>query len=91
LKNWDSHIPLKEVAAFCHKVTQARVRLGFIVSVSGFTDDAIRTLRNQASNVNAPLIVPISGDDLKKLIRKRGQLDEFFKDKIREIKYVRKY
>jgi len=90
-KNWTSRIPLKEVGSFCHKVAQARVKLGFIVSVSGFTDDAIRALQNLASNVNAPLVVPISGDGLKKLIRRRGQFDEFFKDKIREIKYVRKY
>lgn len=90
-KNWDGHIPLKEVASFSHKVNQARVKLGFVVSVSGFTDDAIRTLRNNASNVIAPLVVPISGDDIKKLIRRKGQFDDFFKNKIRKIKYLRKY
>lgn len=90
-KNWNSAIPLKEVAGFAHKVSQARVKLAFVVSVSGFTEDAERTLRNQASNVAAPLIAPIDGESLGKVLLNREPLEAFFKDKIREMKYVRKY
>jgi hypothetical protein len=90
-KNLNSNSPLKEVGAFAHKVGQARVKLAFFVSVSGFTDDAKRTLRNQASNVNAPLVVPIEGKDIERAILKKELLEEFFKEMIRGIKYLRKY
>jgi len=90
-KNWNKNIPLNEVTKFCHKVSQARLKLGFIVSVNGFTNDAIRTLKNDACNINAPLVVPISGTDIEKSILKREKFDEFLKEKIRNIKYVRKY
>jgi Cdc6-like AAA superfamily ATPase len=90
-KNWASHIPLKDVGAFIAKVNQGRVKLAFFVSVNGFTSDAEQRLRIQASNISAPLIVPIEGADLKEVLLKREYFEEFFKRKIREIKYLRKY
>jgi hypothetical protein len=90
-KNWASHIPLKDVGAFIAKVNQGRVKLAFFVSVSGFTAAAKQRLRVQASNISAPLIVPIDGEDMKEALLKREYLEEFFKRKIREIKYLRKY
>jgi hypothetical protein len=79
------------VCQFIAKVNQGRVKLAFFVSVSGFTADAEQRLRIQASNINMPLIVPIEGADLKEMLLKREYFEEFFKRKIREIKYLRKY
>jgi hypothetical protein len=61
-KNWDSSRPLKETATFANKVRMSRGRLGFFVSVNGFTEDALRTLKNQVADKDAPLIVPITGE-----------------------------
>ena len=90
-KNWNSNVPLKEVGSFINKVNQSRVRLGFFVSVSGFTTDAIRTLKNNASNSTAPLVVPVSGSEIKTALMRGEILEEFFKDTIRAFKYLRKY
>ena len=90
-KNWTSNVPLKEVGAFLNKVTQGRVKLAFFVSVSGFTEDARRTLRNHAANVTAPLVVPITGEAIKSALMAGVILEEFFKDQIRSMKYLRKY
>ncbi len=90
-KNWSSNVPLKEVGSFVTKVNQGRVKLGFFVSVSGFTPDAIRTLRNNASNTSAPLVVPISGGEIKTALMRGEVLEEFFKKAIRSFKYLRKY
>lgn len=90
-KNWSSNIPLKEVGSFITKVNQGRVRLAFFVSVSGFTSDAIRTLKNNASNSTAPLVVPISGSEIKEALMRGEVLEQFFKKAIRSVKYLRKY
>lgn len=90
-KNWASHTPLKEVGAFAHKVAQGRVKLAFFISISGFTEDAERTLKNHASNINAPLIVPIDGKSINSVLQRREYFEEFFKERIRAIKYLRKY
>lgn len=39
----------------------SRGKLGFFVSVSGFTEDALRTLKNQVADRDVPLIIPING------------------------------
>jgi NACHT domain/Restriction endonuclease len=91
-KNWKTHAPLEQVAGFAHKVSLARgIRLGFFLSMGGFTEDAIRTLRNQAGDVTKPLIVPISGRDIRRALLQRDDLSEFLKDAIRDMKYLRKY
>lgn len=90
-KNWASHVPLKEVAAFTHKVSQKRVKLAFFISVSGFTADAIRTLKNQSSNTAAPLVVPMEISDIKDMLLRQELFEEFTKQQIRKIKYLRKW
>jgi hypothetical protein len=69
----------------------ARVKLAFFVSVSGFTDDAWRTLRNHATQMSTPLVVPLSGTEIKNALVDGAILEEFFKRAIREMKYLRKF
>lgn len=90
-KGWGRRVPLKEVGAFAQKVAQSRNKLGFFVSISGFTKDAKRTIESQASNTIAPLIVPIDGTSIESLLTKGEYFEEFFKDRIRDIKYLRKF
>jgi len=91
-KNWDSRRPLKEVAAFAHKVMSTRdTKLAFFLSISGFTADALRTLKNQASDPTRPLIVPVTGEEIETALTRKSDLEEFFKAAIREMKYLRKY
>ena len=90
-KNWESSRPLKETAVFSNKVRMSRGKLGFFVSMSGFTGDAIRTLKNQVADRNAPLIVPISGNDIRSMLEYREKFDLFFRDSIRKIKHLHKW
>lgn len=90
-KNWESSRPLKETATFANKVRMSRGRLGFFVSVNGFTEDAIRTLKNQVADRDAPLIVPISGDEIKRMLENKEKFDLFFKDAIRKMKHLHKW
>lgn len=90
-KNWTSNVPLSEVGAFLSKVNQGRVKLAFFLSMSGFTEDARRTLRNHAANVTAALVVPLSGASIKKALMSDVILEEFLKEEIRAMKYLRKY
>ena len=90
-KNWNTSRPLKETAAFSNKVRMSRGKLGFFVSVSGFTEDALRTLKNQVADRDAPLIVPITGESMQFMLDHREQFDLFFRDAIRKIKHLHKW
>jgi hypothetical protein len=90
-KNWATTRPLKEVGAFAYKVGRSQTKLAFFVSVAGFTSDALETLKHNASDSAAALIVPLTGEDLKLALLKKEDLEEFLKSKIRDIKYLRKY
>ena len=90
-KNWDTSRPLKETATFSNKVRMSRGRLGLFVSVSGFTEDALRTLKNQVADRDAPLIVPISGESIERMLDHREKFDLFFKEEIRKIKHLHKW
>lgn len=90
-KNWNSHTPVSEIGAFTYKASRVRVRLAFFLAVSGFTVDAIRSMRNQAASAVGPLVVPIVGEDIERALSTRELLDEFLKERIRGIKYLQKY
>lgn len=90
-KNWNSHTPVSEIGAFTYKASHVRVRLAFFLAVSGFTTDAIRSMRNQAASAVGPLMVPIVGEDIERALSTSELLDEFLKERIREIKYLQKY
>lgn len=89
-KNLSAPVELKEVGHFDSKVRQARVKLAFFVSVSGFTVDAMRDLRNLSSNPLNPLVVPVTGDKIRNALRRGEDLEEFLKAAIRTIKYKRR-
>ena len=90
-KNWNSSRPLKETAAFAQKVRSSRGRLGFFVSMDGFTEDAVRTLRNQVADRDAPLIVPITGAEISTMLENREKFDLFFREVIRKMKHLHKW
>jgi len=88
-KNLSAPVELKEVGHFDSKVRQARVKLAFFVSVSGFTANAMTDLRNLSSNPLNPLVVPITGEKIRSALRRGEDLEEFLKTAIRSIKYKR--
>jgi hypothetical protein len=90
-KNWSSHVPVHEILAFGNKVSLCRGRLAFFLAVSGFTPDALQTIRNLAVSANGPLIVPLTGDDIERALETREILVQFLKEKIRQVKYMQKY
>lgn len=66
-KSWKMKVPRRELDVFASKMSRRAgwCRLGFFVSLSGFTKDFYATLRHYiASNV---LIVPIDGERLAQL------------------------
>lgn len=88
-KNWNSNIPVKEVGHFLSKVSQGRVKLAFFLSVSGFTEHARRTLRNQAASGAAALVVPLTGESIRCALISGVDLEEFLKNEIRGLKFLR--
>jgi Restriction endonuclease len=90
-KNWADRRPLKEALAFVQKANMKRVKLAFFVSVSGFTKDAIQTIRNNSSNQIAPLVIPIDGSDIRNMLLRQEIFEEFMKEQIRKTKYLEKY
>ncbi|MCW8929489.1 MAG: restriction endonuclease, partial [Gammaproteobacteria bacterium] len=90
-KNWSVNRPLKETATFSNKVRMSRGKLGFFVSVSGFTEDALRTLKNQVADRDAPLIVPITGESMESMLDHHEKFDLFFRASIRNIKHLHKW
>jgi Holliday junction resolvase-like predicted endonuclease len=88
-KNWSANVPVKEVGAFLSRVSQGRVKLAFIVSVSGFTENAQRTLRNYAANGAAALVVPLTGESIRRALFSGVNLEEFLKEEIRRLKFRR--
>jgi len=90
-KNWIDARPLEELGFFAHKVRRTRAKLGFFVSASGLTDDALQTSKYQASDLNAPLIVPITGQQILQMLETQERFDLFFKNAIRRIRHLRKY
>ncbi|MDQ0420291.1 hypothetical protein J2045_001310 [Peteryoungia aggregata LMG 23059] len=86
-KNLLGHSPVSDANGFMGKIANARVKLGFIISMNGFTKIAYDALALNASNPAMPLVVPISGADLRDALRTRHELEDFFKTQIRHIKY----
>jgi hypothetical protein len=90
-KNWAVTIPLKDVGSFSSKADKTRgIKLAFILSMSGFTKDAMETIRIQAADPRKCLIVPIVGEEIKNALMKKDDFEEFFKSSIRRITHFRK-
>jgi hypothetical protein len=90
-KNYLDHVPSKEIGNFADKVSQAHGKLAFFVAVNGFTEDAMRRILNHAAKGTSPLIVPIEGSDLTKMLTAREDFESFLKERIRNVRYVQKY
>jgi len=82
-KNTSTKTSLEQVNVFLGKLSGTRHRLGFFLSTSGFTKDAIARLRQAGSSANSPLVAPISGEDVEVLLARRMEFQRFFKDRIR--------
>ncbi|MBV8615328.1 MAG: hypothetical protein JOY66_16405 [Acetobacteraceae bacterium] len=72
------------------KVAQSRRRLGFMVSHSGFALDALYSLRAQATNPNAPMVVPITGDGIRRFLQTGEASADFFKSAYRDVTLPRR-
>jgi DNA polymerase III delta prime subunit len=91
-KNWTDDVPLADVSTFAHKAASSRgIKLAFILSGSGFTEPALRTLRNQVSDLTKPLIVPVDGRTIQQAVSTDDDLNEYFKQLVRELKHRRLY
>ena len=91
-KNRKQHTPLSQTQAFCQKIARSRgVRLGLLLSTSGFTRNALRELRNNACDQRRPLIVPLHGQDVTELLSGGQELEQWLKTRIREFKYLQVY
>lgn len=90
-KNLVSRVEAHQVHTFASKVETARLKLGFLVSVNGFTEDALAAIQSKARSEHRPLIVPVTGAQIRQLLQRRGPIETFFKDRIRDILYERKF
>lgn len=90
-KNWKKNVPLNEVNNFITKIQLPRNKLAFIVSAGGFTECALDTIQKFSIKYEFPLLIPIDGNSIKTALINRNNFEEFFKERIRDIKYPRKY
>ncbi|MCC4318675.1 NACHT domain-containing protein [Streptomyces malaysiensis] len=84
-KNTESKASIEQINTFIGKLVGSRWRIGFFLSSSGFSRDAMRRVREAAANPAIPLIVPVSGDEIQHLIAERSALPRFFKKCVRKV------
>jgi hypothetical protein len=84
-KNTTKKVGIEQVNTFLGKLVGSRWKLGFMVSESGFTRDAMNRMRYIGSNSTLPLVAPISGVDIERLIAQRIEFQRFFKERIRSV------
>ncbi len=90
-KNLATAAESNQVQAFAGKVAAARVKLAFMVSVNGFTADAMQAFRSQSRGNDRALIVPIAGEHIRQMLQRQSPIEAFIKDRIRDIQYERKF
>ena len=91
-KFWTEKVPIKEILAFSKKTENSRAKLGFFISLSGFTKDSLRAIENIVCNPLLPIIVPITKNDISNYLSGNKQsLNDFLKQLVRNIKYMKKY
>ena len=86
-KNWGSHVPLDEIGLVGYKASAFGIRLAFMLTKSGVTKDAKRTVRNQAASLTT-LVVPLASDEIESALLGREDLEEFLKVRIRKVKFL---
>lgn len=84
-KNTEDRATKGQVNEFLGKLMASRSHIGFFFSTSGFTKDAMDRVKAVASDRSAPLIAPISGQDIENLLAQRPDLPRFFKAMIRKV------
>jgi hypothetical protein len=84
-KNTEAKTTLAQVNTFIGKLMGSRWKLGFFLSVSGFSKDAMERLQNLGSNPAVPLIVPISGDDVDQFLVSGQEIGTTLKDWVRRV------
>jgi hypothetical protein len=82
-KNTEDPTPAAQVNVFLAKLMGSRSRLGFFVSVAGFTDDAMEKLKSAARNPAFPLIVSVTRKDVTDFLTQNTEPSEFFKSLVR--------
>ncbi len=90
-KNWDNKLPIKELEAFCYKVSQSRLKLGFIIAINGLTKDAEESLKQYTSDSKNPIIVSLKRTDIDEMLNNNHSIHDNIKEMIRNVKYKRKY
>ena len=90
-KNRDRKATLAEAQAFCGKLQGLRFRLGFFLSIGGFTRDALRVMQNHAFRADGALIVPIDLEGLSVAAAYPGTTEEFLKQQVRNIRVARMF
>lgn len=84
-KNTENKATTEQVNTFIGKLVGSRYKLGFFLSASGFTRDAMKRMGEAAAGSASPLVVPITGEDIQQLINDRTEISQFFKESVRKI------
>jgi len=85
-KNWKEPAGLPIISLFRDKMKGARIKVGFVFSINGFTEPALRAARERMGDVSDPLVIPLSGEQVRQALQQGLRLDEFFQDVVREIR-----
>lgn len=84
-KNLGRKVTYAQTSTFITKVRQARRKIGFILSFSGFTRDAMRALYDNLADPAAPIVIAIAGEEIRECLQLGGSIDEFLKGRWRRM------
>lgn len=86
-KNLNHSAEAHMVHTLASKAALAGRKLAFFVSLNGFSDPALAAIRTKSLVTGHPLLVPLSGADLRQALLRRVDLENFFKDQIRKVRH----
>jgi hypothetical protein len=82
-KHLSAEVDVAAINTFLGKVSGSRLRLFFVVSTRGFNYRARERLELAAADQRGPLLVPISGADIERMLVDSQPVEVFLKDMIR--------
>lgn len=84
-KNLKGAVSYPQATTFITKVRQSRRKMGFIVSFSGFSENAIQALSDNMADPLSPAIVAITGNEIRQSLQSGEAIDAFLKERWRRM------
>ncbi|NKK01214.1 hypothetical protein GFL63_20900 [Rhizobium leguminosarum bv. viciae] len=85
-KNRSDASDVADINAFASKVDLTGHKLAFFLSTNGFTKPALDLMNRLSLKESKPLMVPLAGDEVRRMLQRRESIEGFFKRAIRKVR-----